>query len=205
MRPMLRNRAHNNMARSPAILGPTTPAAGVTGTGRRRQYRPGGYVPDLLADLRPVRRPGAVVLLWRWRWELTAGVGVPAAVLAGGFELSWAWPLAALGMVGGVFTAVPAARRWLIAHVRCVITEHRIRTGCAQAWIQTRYGRLPIILLTCPQPYGERAYIWCPAGITAEYFEEARDILSSACWASDVRVTSSIRHSHIVVLDVIRY
>jgi hypothetical protein len=60
-------------------------------------------------------------------------------------------------------------------------------------------------LLTTPRPYGERAYIWCPAGISLEDFEEARDLLCSACWASDIKVMSSSRYSHIVVLDVIRY
>jgi hypothetical protein len=95
-------------------------------------------------------------------------------------------------------------RHGLATQIRCIITEHRIRTGCAQAWIQTRYGRLPIILLTIPQPRGERAYIWCPAGISLEDFEEARNVLRSACWASGINVTSSSRYSHIVILDVIR-
>jgi hypothetical protein len=108
-------------------------------------------------------------------------------------------------MVGGALTVSPGARRWLIAHARCIITAHRIRTGCAQAWIQTRYGKLPIILLTSPRPYGERAYIWCPAGISLEDFEDARDLLRSACWASDIKAMSSSRYSHIVILDVIRY
>src|SRR5262249_49106283 len=99
----------------------------------------------------------------------------------------------------------PTPRHLLAAQIRCIITEHRIRTGCAQAWIQTRYGKLPIILLTIPQRHGERAYIWCPAGISLEDFEEAKDILRSACWASQINVTSSGRYSHIVVLDVIRH
>jgi hypothetical protein len=109
-----------------------------------------------------------------------------------------------LGVVGGTFTVSPDARYWLITHVRCIVTAHRIRTGCAQAWVQTRYGKLPIILLTTPRPYGERAYIWCPAGISVEDFEEARDLLRSACWASDIQIMPSTRYTHIVVLDVIR-
>jgi hypothetical protein len=146
-----------------------------------------------------------VVLLWRWRWELMLGAGLPAAMAIIGIQLGWAWPLAVLGVAGGTFTTSPAARRWLAAHARCIITAHRIRTGCAQAWIQTRYGKLPIILLTTPQPDGERVYIWCPAGVSVEDFEGARDLLRSACWASDVNVMASNRYSHIVVLEVIRY
>jgi hypothetical protein len=169
------------------------------------RYRRGGYLPDLLRDLRPVRRPNVVVLLWRWRWELMLGFGLPAAVIASGIQLGWVWPLAVLGVLGGTLTVSPAARQWLIAHARCIITAHRIRTGCAQAWIQTRYGKLPIILLTSPRLYGERIYIWCPAGISLEDFEDARDLLRSACWASDIKAMSSRRYSHIVILDVIRY
>jgi hypothetical protein len=78
-------------------------------------------------------------------------------------------------------------------------------TGCAEAWIQTRYGKLPVILLTSPRPYGERAYVWCPAGVSQEDFEEARDILCSACWATNIEVSSSDRYSHIVILDLFRY
>jgi hypothetical protein len=172
---------------------------------RRSRFRRGGYLPDLLRDLRPVRQPNPVVLFWRWRWELLLGVGLPAAVVIIGTQFGWLWPLAVLGVAGGTFTSSPDARQWLVAHVRCIVTAHRIRTGCAQAWIQTRYGRLPIILLTIPKPYGERSYIWCPAGISLEDFEERRDLLRSACWASDIEVMSSSRYSHIVVLDVIRY
>lgn len=176
----------------------------MTGSGRPRQFRRGGYIPDLARELRPVRRPNLLVLLWRWRWETMLGAGLPAAVVVAGTHLGWACPAAVLGVAGGAFTVSPAVRRCVITHARCVITAHRIRTGCAQAWIQTRYGKLPIIVLTSPQPCGERAYIWCPAGISLDDFGEARDLLRSACWASDIKVASSTRCSHIVVLDVIR-
>jgi hypothetical protein len=176
----------------------------MTERGCRRRLRRGDYIPDLARDLRPVRRPNIAVLIWRWRWELLLCAGLPATVVVIGTRLGWVWPLAMLGVAGGTFTA-PPAWYWLTTHARCVVTTHRIRTGCAQAWVQTRYGKLPIILLTTPRPYGERAYIWCPAGISLEDFEEARDLLRAACWASDIKVMSSVRYSHIVVLDVIRY
>lgn len=70
---------------------------------------------------------------------------------------------------------------------------------------QRRYGRLPTILLTRPRFYGERVYVWCPAGISQEDFEEARDLLRAACWATDIHVAFSDRYSHIVILDIIRY
>ena len=46
--------------------------------------------------------------------------------------------------------------------------------------------------------------LWCRAGITAADLIAARDILRSACWASDVRVVTSVRYPHIVVLEVVR-
>jgi len=55
-----------------------------------------------------------------------------------------------------------------------------------------------------PAHFGERVWLWCRAGITAGDLEAARDILRSACWASDVRVVVNDRRSHIVVLEVIR-
>ena len=132
------------------------------------------------------------------------GAVLPAELSVLAVWLGWMWPVTLVAIVIVTLAAWPASRRGLAAQIRCIITEHRIRTGCAQAWIQTRYGRLPIILLTVPQRYGERAYIWCPAGISLEDFEEAKDVIRSACWASRINVTSSNRYSHIVILDLIR-
>ena len=172
--------------------------------GRQRRLRRGDYATELQRDLRPVKRPNVFVLIWRWRWELMLGLGLPAETAVLITIVGWAWTLAIFGTIIVTLTAWPAARHWLIAHVHCIITAHRIRTGCAQAWIQTRYGRLPIILLTTPQPHGERVHIWCPAGIRLEDFQDARDILRSACWATDLHITRSSRYSHMVVLDVLR-
>ena len=61
-----------------------------------------------------------------------------------------------------------------------------------------------MVLYTVPVDSGERVWLWCRAGITAGDLEAARDILRSACWASDVRVVVNDRRSHIVVLEVIR-
>jgi hypothetical protein len=165
--------------------------------------RPGDAGKALQRDLTPAARPNALVLLWRWRWELALALGVPAGLATLITRFGWAWTV--IGIVLAAATlAWPDARYWLAAHVRCIITAHRVRTGCAQAWIQTRSGKLPVILLTTPQPWGERIYIWCRAGICPEDFEAARTVLRSACWATDICVTPSTRYSHIVILDLIR-
>jgi hypothetical protein len=168
---------------------------------RRRQQR---LLAELQQGLQPVARPNLLVVLWRWRYEVGLLVSLPTVIAVLISQLGWTWCLAALGLIGVTLAVSRKARSWLLAYARCVITAHRVRTGCAQAWIQSRYGKLPIILLTIPMPYGERVYIWCRAGTCLEDFEASRDILRSACWAQDIEVTCSTRYSHVVILDVFR-
>jgi hypothetical protein len=170
---------------------------------RPRRGRRGELINELERDLRPVSPPNIFIFIWRWRWELAIFLGIPTGLALLASQLGWIWSVASTAMVA-VAAAWPENRHWLIAHIRGIITAHRVRTGCGQAWIQTRSGKLPIILLTRPKPYGERVYIWCRAGICREDFEASRDILRCACWATDIYITSSTRYSHIVALDVIR-
>jgi hypothetical protein len=152
----------------------------------------------------PVRRPNLLVIVWRWRYELALLIGLPAGVITLMSHVGWRWSLAEIGMLAAAVGTWPEARWWITAHARCVATAHRLRTGCAQAWIHSRNGNLPILLFTRPMPSGEQAHLWCRAGTSAEDFESARDLLRSACWAHDVHVSRSTRYSHIVILDVIR-
>jgi hypothetical protein len=148
--------------------------------------------------------PNPLVLAWRWRYELIVLTGMPAGMIAEAHAVGWRWTLIELGLAAGNLCVWHEARRWIMAHIRCVITAHRLRTGCAQSWIHSRRGRLPVILWTAPRASGERAYVWCRAGTSVEDFEFARDLLRSACWAHDVRVTRSVRYSHVVIVEVIR-
>jgi hypothetical protein len=159
---------------------------------------------ELAQDLRPVARPNPIVLAWRWRYEIALVAGVPAGIIVLMTRVSLVWSVAVISVAAATLANWPAARSWLLAHARCVVTAHRVRTGCAQAWIQSRYGKLPVILVTSPRPFGERVYLWCRAGTSLEDFGSATGILRAACWAQDVRVSASTRYSHIVVLDVIR-
>jgi hypothetical protein len=168
-----------------------------------RRGRPGELLSEIQHGLRPVAPPSIPVLLWRWRWEIAIFLGIPGgmALLIHGIGLPRT--LAATGLAIAPL-AWPQARHWTIDHLRCIVIAHRVRTGCAQAWIQTRSGKLPVLLCTTPRPYGERVYIWCRAGICRTDFVAAREILRSACWAKDVRISSHPRYSHIVILDIIR-
>src|SRR5580693_835195 len=152
-------------------------------SGRPRRPNDPSIMASVEAAVSTVSRPGLLGRLWHWRYELALMAVLPLAALAIGYLLG-------LG--------------WLIARAWCVVTPHRVRTGCVHAWVQTRDGRLPTVLYTVPTEFGERVMLWCRAGITAGDFEGARDILRAACWASDVRVVVNDRRSHIVVLEVIR-
>jgi hypothetical protein len=155
-----------------------------------------------------VPRPGLAGRMWHWRYEVALAGGLVLAALAIGYALGVAWLAATATATLAILAAAllwPPSRKRLIARAWCVITPHRVRTGCAHAWVQTRDGRLPVVLYTTPADFGERVMLWCRAGITAGDLAAARDILRTACWASDVRVIVNDRRSHIVVLEVIRY
>lgn len=174
---------------------------------RPRQPNDPSIMASVEAAVSTVSRPGLGGRLWHWRYELALTTGLPLAGLVIGDTLGLAWLIALAAMVLTFLIAAlawPPVRRRLIARGWCVITPHRVRTGCARAWVQTRDGRLPVVLYTAPAEFGERVMLWCRAGITAGDLRGARDILRAACWASDVRVVVNDRRSHIVVLEVIR-
>lgn len=158
----------------------------------------------LAATLGSVARPNPLVLAWRWRYELMLATGMPfGAILLAGI-LGATWALAVSGALIAVLALWPPARHRLVAWAWCVITPHRVRTGCAEAWIHSRQGRLPAVLLTTRQPFGERVHLWCRPGTSVQDFVSARAVLIAACWAQDIRVTCSLRHAQLVTLDVVR-
>jgi hypothetical protein len=152
-------------------------------------------------------RPGILGFCWHWRYELILAAGLPGTAIAIGFTLGIAW-LVAVTVTGCILLTAAMtwrpSRRRLVARAWCVITPHRVRAGCRQAWVQSRDGRLPVVLYTSPADFGERVLIWCRAGITAADLQAAHDIIRTACWASDVHVIESEQRRHIVVLEVVR-
>jgi hypothetical protein len=168
--------------------------------------------PSLMSSLetavRKVRRPGPVELAWNWRWELglLTVLGTLSALIATSIGLNGLAVTAGAGLAAGAATLLccPPARQWITVWAWCVITPHRVRAGCVNAWVQTRSGRLPIILAATPTHYGEQVRLWLRAGITAADLYSARDVLAAACWAMEVEVVPSARHVHLVTLEVIR-
>jgi hypothetical protein len=158
----------------------------------------------LQAALRPLARPNLFVLAWRWRYELTLAVGITSGGMALARTPAALWVLLGCAALAAAAALWPPARRLLIARAWCVITPHRVRAGCAGAWIHSRQGKLPAVLLTMRQPCGERVLLWCHAGTCAQDFKSALQLLITACWAQDVKVITDDRHPQLVTLDVIR-
>jgi hypothetical protein len=176
-------------------------------SGRPRRRNDPSVLASVETAVRTVTRPGTFGLIWHWRYELALITGPAGIAFAVDYTAGVAWLIAAAAIGTTILTAAvlwPRSRRRLIARAWCVITPHRVRTGCTHAWVQSRDGRLPALLRTTPTVCGERLLLWCRAGITAADLDAARDIISAACWAREVRVIPDERHGHIVTLEVIR-
>ena len=175
--------------------------------GRPRGPNDPSLISSLETAVREVRRPGPIRLAWSWRVELgmLAAIAGLSALIADSVGLIGLAAVAGAGLaVGAALLCWPPARKQILACAWCVITPHRILVGCVNAWVQTRRGRLPIILYTAGTDVGERVYVWCRAGITAADLLAARHVLAGACWATEVRVIPSTRYAHLVILEVIR-
>jgi len=110
-----------------------------------RPHRPND--PSVMASvehaLSSVARPGVLGRLWHWRYEAGLLCGLAAVVLASGYMLGAVWLIAIVAAGFGLLAAGlawPAARQRLIARAWCVITPHRVRTGCVHAWVQSTAG-----------------------------------------------------------------
>jgi hypothetical protein len=176
-------------------------------SGRPRRPNDPSVMSSLESAVREIRRPGPLESWWNWRWELgilatTAGL---SGLIAASFGLIGLAAAAGAGLaVSSALLYWPPARKRIVAKAWCIITPHRIRVGCVNAWVQTRRGRLPIITYTVPTDYGERVQLWCRAGITAADLFAARQVLAAACWATEVRVIPNPQHAHLITLEIIR-
>src|SRR5712692_3035582 len=156
---------------------------------------------------RPTARFNPLGFLWRWRYELALALGLPAIVIALTSAFGRTGALAAVATVALIAVAVvllpPVRHRFVMLALR-ITTPHRLRSGFAHARIQSRSGRLPFVVRTTSQPFGERVFVWCPSGVSAEDLYSARALLEAASWASHVRIARDARYSHLVIVDVIR-
>ena len=160
---------------------------------------------DLERALRPGRRATVFGYAWWWRYEigLALGLGIGMYVLASAVGAGPA--VLGLALTALVLGTWPASHQVLAAAAWRIITPHRLRAGFVHARIHSRTGRLPTIVRTTQQPFGERVLVWCPAGTSVADFRSARRILTAACWAAHITVTGDDQHAQLVTIDVIRH
>lgn len=159
---------------------------------------------DLRRALITLARPNPLVIAWRWRYEIALLAGLGAVLALGIVSVGVLPTIAVVTVTILVVLGWPLTRRFALDRAWCIITAHRVRVGCAEAMIYSSRGKIPIIVWTVHQPFGERVLLWCRAGTSVDDFTTNRAILTSACWAQDVVVHPDLRHPHLVTLDVIR-
>jgi hypothetical protein len=141
---------------------------------------------------------------WRWRTELTVFGGLLAALawLSGQITIRWAAVVLAAAL--GIILGIPHSRRFTVRRFWCVLARHRFQRLCWEARLHTRAGRLPVVLWTRPTKVGERLFVWCRAGLSADDFAQHTGELAAACYAREARVTPNTRWSQLVTIDIIR-
>ncbi len=167
-----------------------------------RNHRNNPYAFDGIAGRFHHTAAGA---LWRWRTELAlASTAVAAAARLSRYLTPAGIAIAAAAAIT-ITMALPWTRRFVLARAWCVISRHRLQRLCFEARLHTRSGRLPLIMRIHPTKVGERAHIWCRAGICLEDFEAHKGEIRAACYARDARVTRNIRWSQLVTIDIVRH
>jgi hypothetical protein len=166
-----------------------------------RNHRNNPYTMDRLAV---TVHHSAAGTLWRFRTELAILASGSATTWALAYAVSLIWALVILaGLVLAVF-ALPQTRRCLVRRAWCVITRHRLQRVFFETRMHTRSGRLSLILWIRPTPVGERAWVWCRAGICAEDLEAHTGEMAAACYAREARVAKSPRWAQLVVVNIVR-
>jgi hypothetical protein len=173
----------------------------VTQSSPARNHRNNPYVLDRMF----VRvHHSAAGTLFRFRTELAT----LTAVTAGGWELAKTltavWAVVILTVTATLMTVLPWTRRFALRRAWCVLSRHRIQRVCFETRMHTRSGRLPLVLRISPTQVGERALIWCRAGICAADFDAHAKEIAAACYARQARVKGNQRWAQLVTVDVVR-
>jgi hypothetical protein len=149
-------------------------------------------------------RHSAAGVLWRFRTEVMVLVTGTAGVWELAKAVTTAWLTVILILTGTAVTVVPQARRFIARRAWCVLSRHRIQKVCFETRMHTRSGRLPLVLRIHPTKVGERALIWCRAGICGADFEAHTPEIAAACYARQARVEGNKRWAQLVQVDIVR-
>jgi hypothetical protein len=166
-----------------------------------RNHRNNPYVIDGL--LGTLHRSAAGVL-WRFRTELTTLSATSAAIWQLALMLSILWALIAIAAIITAIFVLPLTRRFIVRRAWCVISRHRLQRVFFETRMHTRSGRLSLVLRIHPTQVGERALIWCRAGICSEDFEAHTGEIAAACYAREARIERSKRWAQLVQVNIVR-
>jgi hypothetical protein len=146
----------------------------------------------------------AAGVLWRFRTEATACLAAAAGIWELDRAVAATWTVVILTASVVAITVLPQVRRQVTRRMCCVLSRHRIHRVCFETRMHTRTGRLPLVLRIFPTQVGERAIIWCRAGICKEDFELNAAEIAAACCARQARIEGHRRWAQIVILDIVR-
>ena len=159
-----------------------------------------GSLQDLL--MKPPH--GVAVKVARWGNLVALFVGAVCLgvwlVLTLGATAAGLWFASLMALTGWV----SPVRRLIQRTAWCQVTRSRLYSVMIESRIHSRTGRLPIVLRVKPTKVGERASIWCVAGVSLEDFESRTRTIGAACYARDARVSAHKRWSHLITVEVIR-
>ena len=166
-----------------------------------RNHRNNPYALDMFAAQ---VHHSAAGTLWRFRTELVVlGVLAESTELLRSLIPLW-WALCLPVLVPAVLFALPWTRRFLVRRAWCVLSRHRLQRVFFETRMHTRSGRVSLILWIRPTEVGERAWVWCRAGICAEDLEAHTGEIAAACSAREARVAKSARWAQLVTVNVVR-
>src|SRR6266487_3652825 len=166
-----------------------------------RNHRNNPYILDMAFV--QARRSAAGVL-WRFRTELAVLTTGTAGALEIVKAVTVTWAVVTLTASAAVIMVLPWTRRFVSQRAWCVLSRHRIQKVCFETRMHTRSGRLPLVLRIHPTKVGERALIWCRAGICAADFEAHTPEIAAACYARQARVEGNRRWAQLVQVDIVR-
>jgi hypothetical protein len=159
--------------------------------------------PYLLDDMFVRVHRSMAGVLWRFRTEALTLI----TICSGGWFLARAMTLAGvLSVIIPLLTAgliAPVPRRFVFRRVWCVMSRHRLQKVFFETRMHTRSGRLPLVLRIHPTEVGERALIWCRAGICFEDFEAHTGEIAAACYAREARIEKSRRWAQLVTVNIV--
>jgi hypothetical protein len=146
----------------------------------------------------------AIGTTWRFRTELATLASLSAATwqLALMVSVSLALAIFAIALAGALI--LPPTRRFIIRRAWCVVSRHRLQKVFFETRMHTRSGRLSLVLRIHPTEVGERALIWCRAGICFEDFEAHTGEIAAACYAREARIERSKRWAQVVKVSIVR-